>query len=169
MLDSPQFAGEGAGVPAGSYAPAFAAAELERQQMLRCLADFHGRLRLERQTRSLRRLASLWPVALGVVLGAYGPVLRDLAAGYAPWAVTLLFPFSALVGERGLHLSWDATQTLAQLLLYAQFPLEGLLACMVLRHRVGLFKVAGQVICAHVLAVLYLGLVSGSFSQFLAN
>jgi hypothetical protein len=83
--------------------------------------------------------------------------------------VNLLFPFSALVDERSLHLSRDTANALAQFLLFAQFPLEGLLARIVLKHRVGLFKVFGQVACMHVLAVLYLVLVSGSLSQILFN
>jgi hypothetical protein len=152
-----------------SCVPAYAAAEIERQQTSFLIAAYHQRLQIERQIRSLRSLASLWPVALGVLLGAYAPALRDLAANSAPWAVNLLFPFSALVSERGLHLSWDIAHALAQFLLYAQFPLEGLLARIVLKHRVGLFKVFGQVTCLHVLAVLYLGLASGSLSQILGN
>jgi hypothetical protein len=83
--------------------------------------------------------------------------------------LNLLFPFSALVGERGLHLSWDTAQALAQFLLYAQFPLEGLLVRIILKHRVGLFKVFGQVTCLHVFVVLYLGLVTGSLSQMLTS
>ena len=114
-------------------------------------------------------MASLWPIALGVLLGIYAPFLRDLATTFAPWALTFLFPFSALAGERGLHLSWDTAQALAQFLLYAQFPLEGLLVRIVLRHRLDLFKVFGQVTFLHVFAVLYLGLVSGSLSMILGN
>jgi len=147
----------------------YAAIEHERQQVLLVLAAFHQRLRFERQVRSMRSLASLWPVALGVLLGIYAPLLRDLATNSAPWALTLLFPFSALVGERGLHLSWDTAQALAQFLLYAQFPLEGLLVRIILKHRVGLFKVFGQVTCLHVFVVLYLGLVTGSLSQMLTS
>lgn len=169
MLENTQFVAECAGYSSSPVSPYFAAIEFERQQMSLVLAAYHRRLRFERQIRSLRSLASLWPVALGVLLGAYAPTLHDLAANSAPWAVTLLFPFSALVSERGLHLSWDTAHALAQFLLFAQFPLEGLLARIVLKHRVGLFKVFGRVACLHVFAVLYLVLVSGSLSQILSN
>lgn len=169
MVDNTQFAAECAGYSSIPVSPYFAAIEMERQEVSLLVAAFHQRLRFERQMRSLRSLASLWPVAVGVLLGVYAPLLRDLAANSAPWAVNLLFPFSALVDERSLHLSRDTANALAQFLLFAQFPLEGLLARIVLKHRVGLFEVFGRVACMHVLAVLYLVLVSGSLSQILFN
>jgi hypothetical protein len=147
----------------------YAAIEHERLQMMLFIAAFHRRLRFERQMRSLRSLASLWPVALGVLLGFYAPLLRDLVANSAPWALTLLFPFSALAGERGLNLSWDTAQSLGQFLLYAQFPLEGLLVRIVLKHRISVFRVFSQVTCMHVFAVLYLGLATGSLNQILGS
>lgn len=169
MPKNPQYAAEYSGYSLMPVSPCFAAAEIERQQLSHLLAAFHRRLRFERQIRSLRSLVSLWPVVLGVLLGAYAPELRDLAANSAPWAVTLLFPFSVLVGERGLHFSWDTAHALAQFLLYAQFPLEGLMARIVLKHRVGLFKVLGRVVFLHVFAMLYFVLASGSLNQILTN
>lgn len=150
--------------------PCFTATEIERQELSHLLAAFHRRLRVERRIRSLWSLVSLWPVVVGVLLGVYAPTLRDLAANSsAPWVVTLLFPFSVLVGERGLHFSWDTAHALAQIVLYVQFPLEGLMACIVLKHRVSLFKVSGRVAFLHAFAVLYLVLATGSLNQFLTN
>jgi hypothetical protein len=169
MLETTEFAAEYSGYSSIPVSQCSDAIEIERQQVSLLVAAFHQRLRFERQTRSLLSLASLWPVALGVLLGMYAPFLRDLTTNSAPWALNLLFPFSALVGERGLHLSWDTAQALAQFLLYAQFPLEGLLVRIILKHRVGLFKVFGQVTCLHVFVVLYLGLVTGSLSQMLTS
>jgi hypothetical protein len=170
MLENIQFAAEYAGCTLSPALPCLAASEIERQQTSQLVATYHRRLRLERRMRSLRSLISLWPVVLGVLLGVYASTLRDLAANSsAPWAVTLLFPFSALVSERGLHFSSDTARALAQFLLYAQFPLEGLMARIVLKHRVGLFKVFGRVTVLHGFAVLYLVLASGALSHFLAN
>jgi hypothetical protein len=149
--------------------PCFADVEIERRQVSLLIAAFHQRLRVERQIRSLRSLASFWPVALGMLLGAYAPFLSDLTASCAPWASTLLFPFSALVGERGLHLSWDTAQAFSQFLLYAQFPLEGLLVRIVLKRRADLFNAFGHVTCLHVFALLYLGLATGSLNQILGS
>jgi hypothetical protein len=169
MHENTQFGAECSGYSSIPVSQCYAAIEIEQQQVMLVIAAFHRRLRFERQIRSMRSLASLWPVALGVLLGFYAPLLRDLAANSAPWAVTLLFPFSALVGERGLNLSRDTAQALGQFLLYAQFPLEGLLVRIVLKRRLDLFNVFGQVTFLHVFAVLYLGLVSGSLSQILTS
>ena len=147
----------------------YAAIEQERLQMMVFIAAFHKRLQFERQMRSLRSMASLWPVALGVLLGFYAPLLRDLIANSAPWALTLLFPFSALAGERGLNLSRDTAQSLSQFLLYAQFPLEGLMVRIVLKHRLSVFRVFSQVTCLHVFTLLYLGLATGSLNQILGS
>ena len=169
MVDNTQFAAECAGYSSIPVSPYFAAIEMERQEVSLLVAAFHQRLRFERQMRSLRSLASLWPVAVGVLLGVYAPLLRDLAANSAPWAVNLLFPFSALVDERSLHLSRDTANALAQFLLFAQFPLEGLLVRIMLKRRVDVVHVFSQVTFMHVFAVLYLVLVSGSLSQILMS
>jgi hypothetical protein len=169
MLENTQLAAECSGYSSIPVSQIYADVETEQRQVLLLIAAFHRRLRFERRVRSLKSLASLWPVAMGVLLGFYAPALRDLTANFAPWALNLLFPFSALVGERGLNLSWDTAQSLSQFLIYAQFPLEGLLVRIVLRRRVDLLNVFGQVTCMHVFAVLYLVLVSGSLNQILMS
>ncbi len=169
MRENTQSAPKCAGDSFIAVSQCYAALEHEREQMLRVIAAFHKRLRFERQMRSMRSMASLWPVALGVLLGFYAPLLRDLIANSAPWALTLLFPFSTLAGERGLNLSRDTAQSLGQFLLYAQFPLEGLMVRLVLKHRLSAFRVFGQVTCLHVFTLLYLGLATGSLNQILGS
>jgi hypothetical protein len=169
MRENTQSAPKSVGFSSIPVSQCYAAIEDERLQMMIFIAAFHRRLRFERQMRSLRSLASLWPVALGVLLGFYAPLLRDLVANSAPWALTLLFPFSALAGERGLNLSRDTAQSLAQFLVYAQFPLEGLLVRIVLKHRLSVFRVFSQVTCLHVFTLLYLGLATGSLNQILGS
>jgi hypothetical protein len=169
MLENRQFAAEGAGMPAGALSPAYIATELERLHLKARIAAVNKQMRRERQARSTRYWASFWPLALGVLLGFYAPLLRDLAASYAPWAATLLFPLSAVAQQRELHFSLGMGQALSQVMLYAQLPLDGLLARIVLKHRPTVWSVCGQVTCLHVLAVLYLGLVTGSLSQIFPN
>jgi|SRR5580658_9776646 hypothetical protein len=169
MLEKTEFAAECAGYSSVPVSQSYASVATERHQVSLLIAAFHRSLRAERRARSLESLARLWPVALGMLLGFYAPLLRDLAANSAPWAVTLLFPFSVVVGERGLNLSRDTAQGLAQFLLYAQFPLEGLLVRIMLKRRVDLVHVFSQVTFMHVFAVLYLVLVSGSFSSILMS
>jgi hypothetical protein len=169
MLENTDFAAECAGYSSIPVSQCYASIEIERQQVSRLIAAFHRRMRVERQKRSLLSLSSFWPVALGVLLGVYAPFLSDLAAGHGPWVSTILFPFSALMGERGLNLSRDTAQSLAQFLLYAQFPLEGLLVRVALKRRTDPFRVLGQVTCLHIFALLYLGLASGALNQFIAS
>ena len=74
-----------------------------------------------------------------------------------------------MVQQREIHLSLGMAQALSPLMLYAQLPLDGLLARMVLKHRPAVWSVCGHVTCLHALAVIYIGLVTGSLSQIMAN
>ena len=158
-----------ADLPTGSLSPAFIAAVLHPLQVAQRVAAVKKQKRMEQRERLNRYCVSFWPVALGVVLGAYAPVLHDLAAGYAPWAATLLFPLSVVVQQREVHLSLGMAQALSAVMLYVQLPLDGWLARRLLRPRPAVWSVCGQVTCFHALAVLYLGLVTGSLSQIMAN
>lgn len=169
MVESTQFAEQCAEVPTGPLASAYLATELERLHLKVRIAAVNKEMRREWRLRSLRYWATFWPVAVGVLLAAYAPVLRDLAAGYASWAATLLFPLSALAGQHATNLTSGNGQALAQFLLFAQFPLDGLLARSFLKHRPTLMGVCGQVACLHTLGVLYIAFVTGAFNQFLPN
>jgi hypothetical protein len=169
MRKNTQFAPKCVGYSSIPVSQCYTAIEHEREQMMRVIAAFHKRLRFERQMRSMRNLATLWPVALGVLLGFYAPLLRDFISNSAPWALNLLFPFSAVAGQRGFNLSRDTAQSVAQFLVYAQFPLEGLLVRIVLKHRLSVFRVFSQVTCLHVFTLLYLGLATGALNQILGS
>lgn len=169
MVESQQFAEQCAGMPTASLAPTYVAVQLERRYLKARIATVKREMRRERRARSTRYWITFWPVAVGVLLGFYAPLLRDLATGNAPWAATLLFPLSAVAGERGLNLTSGTAQALAHFLLFAQFPLDGLLARGILKHRPTVMSVCGQVAGLHGLVVVYVLLVSGSFNQFLPN
>lgn len=154
--------------PTGPCAPDVVA-EIERRQLFLHLQAYHERLRLEQQSRFWRRMASFWPVALGLVLGLCSPYLYGLVTESANWAATLLFPLTAVTDQRDLHMSRSLAQALSQILLYAQFPIDGLLARMLLKRRVGVLEVCEQVTFFHVFIALYLGLASGYLGQMLPN
>ena len=147
----------------------FIAAERERWQLAAGLAAFRKRLRAERRAQHLRQLASFWPVALGLVLGAFAPALRTALAGYAPWITTAVFPLFLLAGRSPISMSFAIAQTLPLVMLYAQFPLEGLLVRMILTHRVTVFGVCGQVCCLHILGAAHLWLLNGALDHVLAR
>lgn len=169
MAESTQIAEQCAGAPAGSLASSYIATELARLHLQARIATVNREMRRVRQARALGHWLTFWPVALGVLLGFYAPGLRDLATGYAPWAATLLFPLSAVAQQREIHLSLGTALTLSQIMLFAQFPLDGVLARMILKHRPTAMSVCGHVAGLHTLAVLYIAFVTGSLSQVFPN
>jgi hypothetical protein len=169
MVESTQFAEQCAGASKGPLAASYIATELERLHLQARIATVNREARRRRQVRAFRHWLTFWPIAVGVLLAAYAPLLRDLAAGYASWVATLLFPLAALAGQHVTNLTSGTGQALAQFLLFAQFPLDGWLARRFLKHRPTVMSVCGQVACLHTLAVLYLGFVTGSFNQYLPN
>ncbi len=147
----------------------FAAADYDRRQFLAQRAAYYRQVRADRRAHSMRQLASLWPVAVGMLLGAYALELRELVTCYAPWAMSAVFPFVVLANRLQIPVGGAGARFLPLLMLYAQFPLEGLLVRILLRRRVTLSGVCGRVSCLHILALAQLWLVSGPLSQVLAR
>jgi hypothetical protein len=128
-------------------------------------AVFHAWLRLEKFKRDLLWLASFWPLVGGVGLGLMAPWLGTVLGRSHPWMLWVFFPFSLLAEHPGLPAGLHLAASVPLLLLYAQFPLEGLIARMALRGRVTLPGVAGQVFYMQFLGTLQLVMVSGVISQ----
>ena len=86
----------------------------------------------------LRSPATNWinwaPVAVGIALGFLAPQLRAVAAQWDPWGLRIAFPLVQVIGLHELGFSDESTRTLPQLMLYLQFPLEGLLVASSLRR-----------------------------------
>lgn len=129
------------------------------------MAALRRQMRRERRVQFVRNLAALWPIAVCLTISYYAPSLRDLAAGCAPWAATVLFSLSALAAQCEIHLHLAMAPTLSQAMLYAQFPLDGLVACVLLRRRSTWWSVCGEVAYLHVLAALCFVLVSGALGH----
>lgn len=165
MFESEEVA-ECAETPASLPVSLDKAAEQSRQLLASHMAAMKTKLQIERRKRSLKNMAAFWPVPLGVLMGFYAPMLHDLAAEWAPWVAALIFSLSAMTGQDA---SRGTGQAISHALLYAQFPLDGLLAYVLLRRRFSLLSVCGQVACLHVIAMLCLGLASGSLGRFLMN
>jgi hypothetical protein len=157
------------GMPVGLLLPFHLAAELERRQVAALMEARSQQRRRERRVHFWKRLATFWPVALGLTIGVYAPLLHDRADGCASWTALFLFPLSALAAQRETLWSPAATQTLCQAMLYAQLPLDGLLAAIFLRQRVTWLNMCVQVALLHVLVLLCLGLSTGSAGQYLTE
>jgi hypothetical protein len=75
-----------------------------------------------------------------------------------PWGMWVVFPFVALSARPELHLG-ALGETVTQSILFLQFPVEGYFAKKILKGRVTLSGVTGQILLYHFLGVAQLFLV----------
>lgn len=169
MLGFTHLPADGARMPSAALPSRYIIAESDRRDLEARMADMHVRINRERRAQFYHNLFRLWPVALGLGLSFCAASLRDAAAGYAPLLAKFLFPLSALAAIHEINLGPTFMPTLSQTMLYAQFSLDGLLACMLLRQRSHLLTVCGQVALFHVLFLLCIGCVTGSFGDLMTN
>lgn len=127
------------------------------------------RQREERLEKLAARAFSYWPVVAGLLLAAVAPELRVLAASFAPWGMRLVFPFVVLAGRPELNTGTAFSRLLPSIMLYAQFPLEGLMARLFLRGRISVAGVALQVFFFHFLAAMELWIMSGSLHRYIVR
>ncbi len=103
-----------------------------------------------------------WPVAAGLLLAVFAPGLREMALLWDPWGMRFLFPYVLLPGQPELGLGDELTRTLPRLMLYLQFPIEGLLTKINLSRGVRLSGALSQLVFLHAIGALVLFLVSGT-------
>jgi hypothetical protein len=128
---------------------------------------FRALLRLQRMKLKLRRALDYWPLALGLLLGVLAPHLRVMLLERYPWSMWVVFPFVLLAGRPELNMGGHLASALPPFILYAQFPVEGLIVQWVLRRRVTVHGVAGRVIYLHYLGAVQLLMISGVVGQAL--
>jgi hypothetical protein len=119
----------------------------------------HERRSKERHSRLMESLVTSWPIFAGILLAICAPTLNELLSVIKPWGNWLVFPFVELVARPELHLGTQFQQTAPQIMLYLQFPLEGLMAKKFLRGRVTLSAVGTQVMIYHILGAAQLILI----------
>lgn len=105
------------------------------------------------------------PLAAGIAIASVAPQLFALAGHWNPWGQRVLFPLVQLSGLHEIGMSDELTRTLPQLMLYLQFPLEGLLVASNMRRGMKFAKAMGPVpglhfVCALVLWIVALGAVT---------
>jgi hypothetical protein len=135
--------------------------EIAGQEVQAGLARHRREAREERRRHSLEFWAGFWPVVLGFILACFAPQLRDFLAQFRPWVMGAVFPFAVLAGRPELHLGTTLESVLPQVMLYAQFPLEGLLATIAFSGRVTIFSGTARMAYCHAMAATLLLLVSG--------
>jgi len=147
-------------------AEAFARLEAqEKQDREASLAILYEKRREERRERRYDWLVSYWPVGVGLAISALAPLIWDLAHRVGSWTNALVFPFVVLAERPEIQVG-PITHLLPAIMLYAQFPLEGYLARLILRRRVHPLGVAGQVLLFHFLGIVELWLLSDGARAF---
>lgn len=130
------------------------------------LALLDARRKEEERRRVLQQVIEMWPLWLGMVVGMFGPAIAFVAQAFGPWCMTLVFPFVALAQRPEIQVG-PITRLLPNLMLYIQFPIEGWLAYIVLRHRVKPLSVVWQVALFHFLGLAELWMLTGTAFDFL--
>ena len=149
-----------------SRAPFVPWEELRKRETDTSMAVLRQRRKLERREDRARRLISYWPLAAGLVLSLFAPMLKGVAESLGPWAMTLFFPFVVVARRPEIYLG-DFTRLLPTVVLYAQFPVEGLFARLVLKRGLKPMSVAGQVFMFHLMGILELVMLTNVPSQLL--
>jgi hypothetical protein len=119
------------------------------------LDDLH---RDRKRNKRLESLVRSWPIGAGIVLACFAPMLSELLGVFKPWGMWVVFPFVALCARPELHLG-GLSQIVTQAALFLQFPVEGYFAKKILKGRVTLSGVTGQILLYHFLGVAQLFLV----------
>lgn len=107
------------------------------------------------------------PLAVGIVLGFIAPQLFALASVWNPWGLRVVFPFVQFVGLREIGMSDELTRTLPQLMLYLQFPLEGLLVANNLRRGMRASIAVSPIFFLHFVSALVLWIVALGSSRLI--
>ncbi len=139
---------------------AIASWEAQRKRELEeSLSVLTARRLAEKHMQRRQHLASLWPVWLGMLLGLLGPAIQFVTDSVGHWCTALVYPFMVLAQRPEIQVG-SFSHLLPGVLLYAQFPIEGLLACLVLKRHVPPLRVAWQVTLFHFLGVTELIMLS---------
>ena len=96
---------------------------------------------------------ALAPLVLALAATPFAVRAASVLALSGPAALRLLYPTVVLVQSQASQLAPEQRDTLAQWMLWAQFPLYGLLASLIWRWR-GVAAALGTVLALHALAVI---------------
>jgi hypothetical protein len=100
----------------------------------------------------------IWPLLVGLALAVFAPKLMDTLGSLDPWIERAVFPYVLLAQRPEFGLKWEFSGYLPRVILFAQFPIEGLLTVFNLRRRFPMWVAIGQLIVIHLI---------GAFALFL--
>jgi hypothetical protein len=113
----------------------------------------------ERWRARHRFSASIWPFLIGLMLAIFAPKLREFLDDLNPWFSRLVLPFVLLVERPEFGLRWDLGGYLPQIVLFLQFPAEGLWVTLNLRLRGRMSFVLAPLIFLHLVGAFVLFLL----------
>jgi len=93
-----------------------------------------------------------WPLVLGIAATPVAIHFASILALEGPDALRVLYPYVLLLKEPALGLSNELADGLSQGMMYAQFPLYGLLMSLTLRSR-GIGTALGSAVVVHLLGI----------------
>lgn len=106
-------------------------------------------------------LALWWPTLVGMALGFVAPRLwQYIQSAWSQLGPLCVFPYLFLCGRPELGIGQKLAANLSQLMLYLQFPLEGMIATWVVSKGSRQTKALGQVALVHGLGIFVLWLLS---------
>ena len=107
-----------------------------------------------------KRIASFWPLAVGIFLAGFAPEWYAIASHAGEWALRITFPYVLLAGRREIGLNATVATMLPQLALYAQLPLDGLMLMFALGRGTTLKSAIAQVTSIHAVCAFVLWLMT---------
>jgi hypothetical protein len=150
-----------------SRARAIAFFQAQRKRELDAsLAVLNARRAAERNATILARLIALWPLWLGIFLALLSPAIEYVAKSAGHWCLAFVFPFVVLAQRPEIQVG-PITHWLPSIMLYIQFPLEGLLARIVMRRNIHPLGVVWHVLTFHFLGIAELWMLNGAGQFFM--
>jgi len=107
-------------------------------------------------------LTSMWPIAVGLFLTGFAPEWEAMANQVGVWAMRFAFPYALLATHREIGIDAQMATVLPQMALYAQLPLDGVLATVMLARNKSLKATVVQLLLVHAVCAFVLWLITFS-------
>lgn len=105
-------------------------------------------------------LSDWWPIALGLALGGLSPLIYARVEELGNLALSVIYPFVMLSENTQLGLNYIGSVQLPQLMIYAQFPVEGIIAWFAMRRGVGFLGASVLIFIIHLVGFSVLMLLN---------
>ncbi len=112
-----------------------------------------------RRKKSRHAFRVWWPLLLGIAVTPIAIHAASILALEGPSALRMLYPYVLLIKDPAFGFSGDLANSLSQGMMYAQFPLYGLLMALVLRSK-GIGAAIGTVAVVHAVGISALFLLA---------